>query len=214
MYTSECNCLEIKFIVVIFGYQKHKKMKKLILSALSVLILGSIIFISCKSKNNSDAIAPTFKTEAQGGTGGNPNITNVTTTGITSTISLQQNSSISNVGDATWFSSGCTPGQICLTNVNNSTGTTIQICFSATPKAGTYQLVGSSSLLGPGKAFMTVTNPPSQDPGTSWYSWAGGNVTVTLGTPSGITAAFSNIPCYKAQATFLKVTVSGSVGCL
>ncbi len=189
-------------------------MKKLILSALSVLILGSIVFISCKSKNDSDAIAPKYKDEAQGGTGGNPNITNVTTTGTIATTSTQQNSSIANVGDATWFSSGCTTGQTCLTNVNNSTGTTISICFAAPPTAGSYQLVGSSSLLGPGKAFMTVTNPPSQDPGTSWYSWAGGTVNVTVGTPSGITATFSNIPCYKAQGTFYSVTVSGSVGCL
>ena len=187
-------------------------MKKLILSALSVLILGSIVFISCKPKNDSDAITPTYA--AEDGGGGNPNITNVTTTGTIATTSTQQNSSIANVGDATWFSSGCTTGQTCLTNVNNSTGTTISICFSAPPTAGSYQLVGSSSLLGPGKAFMTVTNPPSQDPGTSWSSWAGGNVSVTLGSPSGITATFSNIPCYKAQGTFYAVTVSGSVGCL
>ena len=189
------------------------KMKKIILSAVSVLIFGSFILISCKSKNDSDAVTPTYKDEAQGGTGGNPNITNVTTTGTIAITPTQQSSSIPNVGDATWFSSGCTTGQTCLTNNNSSTGTSVSICFSAPPTAGIYQFVNSSSLLGPGKAFMTVTNPPSQDPGSIWYS-GGGSVTVTVGTPSGITATFSNIACYKTPGTFYTVTVSGSVGCL
>jgi hypothetical protein len=35
-------------------------MKKIILSALSVIVIGSIIFISCKPKNDNDAITPTY----------------------------------------------------------------------------------------------------------------------------------------------------------
>lgn len=186
-------------------------MKKLILSTLSILAIGSIVFISCKSKNDSDAITPTYKDEASSGTGGNPNITNVTTTGTIATTSTQQNSSMTSVGvGAAWTSPGCA-GQTCLSNVNTSTSTTITICFSSAPTPGSYQLVSSSSLLGPGKAFMTVANPPSQDAGSVWYSSAG-NVTVTGTGP--ITAAFSNIACYKTPGSFYSVTVSGQVGCI
>lgn len=189
-------------------------MKKIILSAFSILFIGSIVFISCKSKNDSDAITPTYKDEAQTGTGNNPNITNVTTTGTIATTSTQQNSSMSNVGiGSVWQSSGCTAGQTCFTNINTSTSTTITVCFSTPPTAGPYQLVASSSLLGPGKAFMTVINPPSQDAGSTWYSNAG-NCTVTIGGTGSITASFSNIACYKTPGSFYSVTVSGQVGCL
>ncbi|MBI3520586.1 MAG: hypothetical protein HY062_14705 [Bacteroidetes bacterium] len=189
-------------------------MKKLILSALSVFVIGSIVFISCKPKNDNDAITPTYKDEAQGGTGNNPNITNVTTTGTIATTSTQQNSSMSGIGvGSAWQSSGCQAGQTCLVNTNSSTNTTISVCFSGTITAGSYQLVNNSSLLGPGKAFMTVTNPPSQDAGSVWYSGAG-TINVSLGSPSGITATFSNIACYKTPGSFYSVTVSGQVGCL
>ncbi|MFN8116948.1 MAG: hypothetical protein U0W65_12600 [Bacteroidia bacterium] len=190
-------------------------MKKLILSALSVIFVGSIVFISCKPKNDNDAITPTYKDEAPGGTGNNPNITNVTTTGTIATTSTQQNSTMTNVGvGAAWTSTGCQAGQTCLTNVNTSTSTTVTICFSTPPTAGSYQLVNSSSLLGPGKAFMTVTNPPSQDAGSVWYSSAG-TITVTVGgSGNPIKAFFNNIACYKTPGSFYSVTVSGEVGCL
>lgn len=187
-------------------------MKKLILSALSIIVIGSIIFISCKPKNDSSAITPTYKDEASSGTGNNPNITNVTTTGTIATTSTQQNSSINNVGDVTWYSSGCTAGQTCLTNVNNSTATTITVCFSAPPTAGNYQLVNSNGLLTTGKAFMTVSNPPSQDANSVWYS-ASGNVTVTISGTGAITATFSNIACFKTVGSFYSVTVDGKVSC-
>lgn len=189
-------------------------MKKLILSAFSILAIGSIIFISCKSKNDSDAYTPTYKDEASSGTGNNPNITNVTTTGTIATTSTQQNSSISYVGTGVgWSGVSCQSGQTCLVNTNSSTGTTISVCFLSPPVNGnTYQFVSSSSQLTAGKAFMTVTNPPSQDAGTSWYS-AAGNITIsTSGT--GITGVFSNIACYKTPGSFYSVTVSGQVGCL
>lgn len=186
-------------------------MKKIILSAVSVLFIGSIVFISCKSKNASDAITPTYKDEAQTGTGNNPNITNVTTTGTIATTSTQQNSSMSGVGTGnTWTSPGCS-GQTCLVNTNINTNTSVSICFFTAPTPGTYQLVSSSGLLGPGKAFMTVSNPPSQDAGSTWYSSAG-VVTVTGTGP--ITASFSNISCYKTPGSFYSVTVSGQVGCI
>lgn len=187
-------------------------MKKLILSTLSILALGSIIFISCKSKNDSSAITPQYKEE--GGTGGNPSITNVTTTGtVATTATAYQNSSMTNVGlGGTWSSVGCS-GQTCLTVNNTSTGTTISVCFSSPPAAGTYQLVNSSAgLAGGGKAFMTVTNPTGQPTNTTWYSAAGSIVVTISGT--SITGTFSNIACLQAGSAFPTVTVSGQVGCL
>lgn len=186
-------------------------MKKLILSTFSILILGSIIFISCTSKNDKDALTPTYKDDV--GTGGNPNITNVTTTGTIATTSTQQNSSMTNVGiGATWLSYGCQIGQTCLTNINTSTQTTITVCFLNSPTTGTYQLVSSNAQLSSTKAFMTVSNPPSQDAGSVWYS-AAGNITVVVNAPS-ITASFSNIACYKTPGSFYSVSVTGQVGCL
>ncbi len=194
-------------------------MKKIILSALSVIVIGSIIFISCKPKNDNDAITPTYKDEASSGTGANPNITNVTTTGTIATTSTQQNSSMTGVGSgASWQSSGCQAGQTCLVNTNSSTGTTIEVCFQSPPVAGVYTFVNSSGGLGPNKAFMKVTNPPGQDVGSVWYSSAG-SITISLSTvvppalPS-ITGVFSNIACYKTPGSFYSVTVSGQVGCL
>ena len=59
---------------------------------------------------------------------------------------------------------------------------------------------------------MTVTNPPSQDAGSVWYSSAG-SITITI-SGSSITGTFSNISCYKTPGSFYSVTVSGQVGCL
>ncbi len=189
-------------------------MKKIILSTLSILAIGSIIFISCKSKNDNSAIKPTYKEE--GGTGGNPSITNVTTTGTVATTSTAyQNSSMTNVGlGGTWSSVGCS-GQTCITVNNSSIGTSITLCFSAPPTAGTYALVSSQSALTgtTGKAFMTVTNPTGQPTGSIWYS-ASGSVLVTVSTGGAITATFSSIACLQASSAFPTVTISGQVGCL
>ncbi len=187
-------------------------MKKIILSAFSILVVASIIFISCKPKNDSDAITPTFKDDATG-TGGNPTITNVTTTGTISTTSTaMQNSQMTNVGlGGTWTSVGCS-GQTCITVNNTSTGTSISVCFSVPPVAGTYALVSSQSQLGPNKAFMTVTNPTSQPTGSTWYS-TNGTVIVTISGTS-ITASFSNVSCLQSGSNFPVVTVDGQVGCL
>lgn len=189
-------------------------MKKIILSTLSVIAVTSIIFISCKSKNDGDAITPTYKQDA--GTGGNPKTTDVTTTGTIVTTGNMQSSSMYSVGiGSTWQSSGCS-GQTCL-EVNSptsqgGTGTTVTLCFLTAPTAGTYQLVSSMSLLAPGKACMTVFNPTGQDANTTWYS-SGGTVNVTVNAPS-ITATFANVACYQPTNSFYSVTVSGQVGCL
>jgi hypothetical protein len=189
-------------------------MKKIILSAISALVIGSVIFISCKPKNDSDAITPGYKDEVTG-TGGNPNITNVTTTGTISTTSTaMQNSQLTGIGTVgVWSNVNCsTPAPTCLTTSNSSLGTTITICFSTAPTAGTYQLVSSSSLLGPGKAFMTVQNPPQQPTGSTWYS-ASGSVIVTI-SGSSITGSFTNVSCLQSGSNFPVVTVDGQVGCL
>ena len=188
-------------------------MKKIILSAFSLIVLGSIIFISCKSKNDSDAITPTYKDEASSGTGANPNITNVTTTGSIVIAPTQQNSSLAGIGTVgVWSNINCsTPAPTCLTSSNASLATSISICFSTAPTAGTYQFVNSAAALGPGKAFMTIVNPPSQDAGSVWYSEAG---SLTVSTASGIKATFSNIACKTTPTSFYAVTASGEVGCL
>ncbi|MES2764167.1 MAG: hypothetical protein V4677_18260 [Bacteroidota bacterium] len=187
-------------------------MKKIILSALSLVFIGSIIFISCKPKNDSEAITPTYKDEASSGTGNNPNITNVTTTGTIATTSTQQNSSITGINDvgSPYLNSPCQAGQTCISSYNTSTAATITVCFATPPTAGTYAFVNSSAGLGPFKAFMTVTNPPGQDANSTWYS-GGGSCTVS--TASGVEVSFSNIACYKTVGSFYSVTVSGKVLC-
>ena len=186
-------------------------MKKIILSTLAILLLGSIIFLSCKSKNDSNAITPTYKEEA--GTGGNPHITKVTTTGTVATTSTAfQNSSMTGVGTGgTWASVGCS-GATCLSITNSSSNTTISLCFSSPPTAGTYQLVSTQSALAAGKALLTVTNPTGQPTGSIWYSAAGSVVVSSAGT--SITGTFANIACLQSGSMFPTVTVSGQVGCL
>lgn len=186
-------------------------MNKIILSVFSVLVIGCLVFISCKSKNDADAITPTYKDEA--GTGGNPNITNVTTTGTVATTSgAYQDSQMTGIGvGGSWASVGCS-GVTYLQVTNSSLGTTVRIDFSSPPVAGTYQLVSSTTLLGPGKAVITVTSPTGQPTGTTWFS-TGGTVTVTVNAPS-ITATFNNIYCVQPGTNFPVVTVSGQVGCL
>ncbi len=187
-------------------------MKKIILSALSVVAIVSIVFISCKSKNDNSAITPTYKDEATS-TGGNPNTTNVTTTGtIATTSSANQNSTMSSIGQTgVWLSPNCgTVTPLCLTSNNSSTGTTVSICFTSPPVAGSYALVSSSAANGPNKAFMTITNPTGQPTNSTWFS-SGGTVTVVVGT--GVTATFSNVQCFQSGSFFPAVTASGQVGC-
>lgn len=185
-------------------------MKKIILSALSIIALGSIVFISCAKKTDDNAITPKYAVDGAG-TGGNPNTTNVTTTGTVATTSAANQNSSMSVGGGLWTSAGCS-GQLCLTSTNSSSGASISICFSAVPVAGTYQLVSTAAANGAGKAFMTVSNPTGQPTGTTWYS-SGGTVTVVVSGPS-ITASFNNITCFQAGSIFPSVAVSGQVGCI
>lgn len=189
-------------------------MKKIILSALSVIVIGSIIFISCKPKNDNDAITPTYKDEASSGTGNNPNITNVTTTGTIATTSTQQNSSITGINGAgsPYLNSPCQTGQTCFSSFNTSTSTTITACFATPPIPGNYPLVNAPGALVNGKALITVINPPSQDAGTTWYS-GGGSVQVDTTSSGSYEVTFSNIACYKTIGSFYSVTVSGKVLC-
>jgi len=186
-------------------------MKKILSYSLSIFALALIVFVSCKSKNDSSAITPTYKSDAGGG---NPyyDPTNVTTTGTIATTGSQQSSSMSNVGvGAEWLSSGCSGSNV-ISITNSNTGTIFTITFMSAPTAGVYTFVPTQGQLGPGKAYMTVYSPTNQTPGTTWYS-AGGTCTVTINA-SAITAAFSGIPCYQATGGFYSVTVSGQVGCL
>lgn len=189
-------------------------MKKIILSTLSIIALGSIIFVSCAKKTDDNAITPGYSADGKG-TGANPNTTNVTTTGtIATTSAANQNSSMTGIGQGgVWTSINCSsPAPLCLSSNNSSLGTTITICFATAPVAGTYQLVSTAAANGPGKAFMTINNPTGQPTGTTWYS-SGGTVTVTISGTS-ITASFNNITCFQAGSIFPSVAASGQVGCL
>lgn len=190
-------------------------MKKIILSAFSIIVIGCLVFISCKSKNDSNAITPTYKDEA--GTGGNPNITNVTTTGTVATTSgAYQDSQMTGIGGAggSWSSVTCsTVSPACATiSMNNSSlGTNVKVQFASCPMPGTYSLVSSTTLLGPTNAVLTVTSPTGQPSGTVWYS-SGGTVTVTVSGTS-TTVSFNNIACLQPGTNFPVVTLSGQVGC-
>jgi hypothetical protein len=187
-------------------------MKKLILSAFSIIAIGSIVFISCAKKTDDNAITPTYSADGAG-TGANPNTTNVTTTGTISTTSVaNQNSQFLNIGlGGLWLLPGCTnPAPSCLTESNSSIGATVSLCFNGPVTAGTYQLVSSPTGIPVGKACLTITNPTGQPTGTVWYS-SGGTVTVAAGPP--YIATFSSISCYQAGSIFPAVTASGQVAC-
>jgi hypothetical protein len=190
-------------------------MKKIILSAFSIIAIGSIVFISCAKKTDDNAITPTYAVDGAG-TGANPNTTNVTTTGTISTTSVaNQNSSMTGIGTTgVWSNVNCsTPtAPTCLTSSNSSLGTNISICFNGAVTAGTYQLIANPTGIPVGKACLTISNPTQQPTGTTWYS-SGGTVTVTL-SGTAYTAIFNGITCYQAGSIFPAVTVSGQVGCL
>lgn len=186
-------------------------MKKIILSALSIIVIGSLVLISCAKKTDDNAIAPKYSADGAG-TGANPQTTNVTTTGTISTTSVaNQNSQFLNIGiGSLWSFNGCTtPAPTCLTESNSSLGATVSLCFNGPVTPGTYQLISSATAIPTGKACLTIINPTGQPTGTTWYS-SGGTVTVT-GPP--FVATFSNILCYQAGSIFPAVTASGQAAC-
>ena len=151
-------------------------------------------FVSCNKNNN--------------------NTTPVNATGPSlNSSNTNANSTLNGVGTgAAWTSSGCQVGITCLTSINTINNTTVTVCFSALPSQGVYQFVSSSALLAPGKAFMTVINPPSQPSGSVWYSAAG--TTTVYVSAAAITSSFTNIPCLSNPVPLDTVNVSGMVGCL
>lgn len=165
-----------------------------------------MVFISC-SKNSNSVIAPGFADELSGG---NPNSNNENNPPI---YNPSNATIINNVGiGSSWFSFGCQANTTCISTVNAVTNTTVTICFSSPPVSGSYQLVSSNALLSPGKAVLTVTNPPGQSAGSIWYS-ASGIATVLISSTS-ITASFTNITCLDSPGSINSVTLSGKVGCL
>lgn len=187
-------------------------MKKIILSAFSIIAIGSIVLISCAKKTDDNAIAPKYSADGAG-TGANPQTTNVTTTGTISTTSVaNQNSTMTGIGTSgVWNTVNCTSVTNCLNSSNSSLGTSVSICVNGTVTAGTYQLIANPNGIPTGKACLTITNPTQQPTGTTWYS-SGGTVTITLVGPI-FTAAFNGVTCYQAGSIFPAVTVSGQVGC-
>lgn len=190
-------------------------MKKVILSICSFVIVASIVFISCKKKNDDSAITPGYTKDGIG-TGANPNTTIVTTTGtVATTATANQNSSFSGIGTSgTWSSINCStnPAPSVIQISNSSLGSNVAIYFNGPVAAGSYALVSSNSSIPVGSACLVISNPPSQPSGTTWYS-ASGSITVT-NSGNAYTATFNNISCYQQSSTFPTVTASGQVGCL
>ena len=187
-------------------------MKKIIISALSVMVLGSIIFISCGKKTDDNAIAPGYVTDGMA-TGANPNLNNVTTTGNVATTSVaNQNTTLPSVGQGGgWLSNTCASSPLKIVATSSTPGMVVSVEFTSAPVAGVYTLVSTAAANGPGKAFMTITNPTGQPTGTNWFS-SGGTVTVTV-TGTGVTVSFSNIACFQSGSVFPSVTASGQVAC-
>ena len=185
-------------------------MKKIIISALSVMVLGSIIFISCGRKNDPNAIAPGYVTDGMA-TGANPNLNNVTTTGNVATTSVaNQNTTLPSVGQGGgWLSNTCASSPLKIVATSSTPGMVVTVEFTSAPVAGVYTLVATGN--GPGKAIMTITNPTGQPAGTTWFS-SGGTVTVTTNGPA-VTVTFTNIACFQSGSVFPSVTASGQVAC-
>lgn len=190
-------------------------MKKIFLSLFSVVLVGTLIVVSCKKKNDDTAITPGYKNDGLG-TGANPNTTIVTTTGTVATTSTaNQNSTFSGIGTTgTWSSINCStsPAPSVIQISNSSLGSNVAIYFNGPVTAGTYALVSSNTSIPAGSACLVISNPPSQPSGTTWYS-ASGSITVT-NSGNAYTATFNSIACYQQSSTFPTVTASGQVGCL
>lgn len=188
---NKCKNLEIRDITTKFGNIFIKMKRNLKTYTFYYIIVGFMFLVSCNKKTTPvNAPGPSLNTN-----------------------NVSANSTLNNVGiGAAWTSYGCQVGQTCLTTVNTTNNTTVTVCFSATPSQGVYQFVSSSALLAPGKAFMTVFNPPSQQSGSVWYSTSG---TTTVNISSGaISSFFTNIPCLSNPVPLDTVSVSGMVGCL
>ena len=188
-------------------------MKKIIISALSVITLGGIIFISCGKKNDPNAIAPGYVTDGMA-TGANPNLNNVTTTGNVATTSVaNQSTFLPSIGQGSgWLSGTCTSSPLKIVATSSKPGMLVTVEFTSAPtQGGPYTLVSTAAANGPGKAFMTITNPTGQPIGTNWFS-SGGTVTVAV-TGTGITVTFLNIVCFQSGSVFPSVTATGQVAC-
>ncbi len=192
-------------------------MKKFIILAFTAVAVVSAILVSCKSKNDGDAITPTYKQE--GGTGGNTN-QQVTTTGtVAPNNNPTANSTIPNIGGASWSSNGCARSGGVLTQTtfvmtNSTTGERVTLFFSAPPTSGPYTTVSTNNP-STNQVYILVENPQGQPANSQWGSVANKVVTVTVsGTPVIMNATWSNIPCNQIGGLgFFTVTISGNGGC-
>lgn len=192
--------------IPIFDISILSKMKKYLFLGSTLLTICSLVFLSCEKKNNSNAITPTYKEEANG-TGGNPNANNPTVTG-TSTITnpASQNSSLF-VGGSGWSNPTCvSTGSTTLRAINGNIDVTLN--FLTPPVTGTYNIAGSP---GQGSCSMIVQNAPNQPAGIVWYGKTG--VVSVQSSTSSINASFSGIQCVQQTFNFPAVSVSGNIGC-
>ncbi len=184
-------------------------MKKIIFTTLSLIFALCVVFVSCKSKNNSEAITPGWTT-----TGQSPaTATLVTTTGTINTTSSAQNSAMTGVGVGSfWSSQGCS-GASCISVNNSNLGTVVQLCFATgTITPGSYTIVDQNTSLVGNNVHLTCTSPSGQVTGSVWYGQSG--VVTVSSNATAITGNYNNIPCKKSGTNFPIVTLSGQVGCL
>ena len=184
-------------------------MKKIIYTTLSLVFAICVIFISCKPKNDKEAITPGWTT-----TGQSPaSAALVTTTGTINTTSSAQNSAMTGVGTGSfWGSQGCS-GSNCISVSNNNLGTVVTLCFATgTITPGSYTIVDQNTSLVGNNVHLTCTSPSGQVSGSVWYAQSG--VVSVSSNASAITGNFNNVPCKKSGSNFPIVTLSGQVGCL
>ena len=181
-------------------------MKKYLIATASIALTLTLVFVACTKKNNSNAITPTYKEEANG-TGGNPLKNDVTVTGNTTPLTnpASQNSSI-NTSSGFLYPSCASTGSTSIKAVNGNVDVTVS--FASVPTNGTYQVAPS---VGSGYCTVVANNAPNQPAGVVWNGKSG-TVTVST-TTAGISLILNSVTCVQPTFNFPTVTISGNMSC-
>lgn len=185
-------------------------MKKVVVSVLALSMISGFVFLACTKKNDDKAIAPGYKSET--GTGGNPNVGNITsTTGTNPNNNLPTNNSLTTVGGAGWTFTSCGSGTVVsATSIVAQKGSEIvTLNFLVPPTTGVYNV---SSSVGANNVVVTIQNANSQPAGITWYG-SGGTVSVITSSNS-INATFNNVVCKQANIANPIVNLQGTMGCI
>lgn len=185
-------------------------MKKIVFSIFTLGVICSFVFLACDKKNDNKAIAPGYKSET--GSGGNPNVGNITsTTGQNPNTNLPTNNSQTIVGGAGWSFTSCGSGTVVsATSIVATKGSEIvTLNFLVPPTTGIYNVASS---LGANNVVVTVQNASGQPAGITWYG-SGGTVSVITSSNS-VNASFNTVYCKQANIANPIVNLSGTMGCI